>query len=59
VRLTVYNTIGQKITTLIDQQLKAGRHTVNFNANNLSSGGDIYRLEGDNFARSRKMLLMK
>jgi len=38
VLLEVYNNIGQKIETLIDQNMNAGEHTVHFNASHLSSG---------------------
>jgi len=57
--LSVYNTLGQEVANLIDGQLSAGSHTVNFDASNLSSGIYIYSIRGANVNISKKMNLMK
>lgn len=59
VKLSVYNLIGQKVADLINSELNAGEYTVTFNANGLSSGVYIYRLESGNFVSTKKMILMK
>ncbi len=59
VELTVYNLLGQRVETLIDQQLEAGEHVVNFDAGALASGIYFYRLRTDDASSTRKMLLMK
>ncbi len=59
VRLTVYNRIGQKVSTLINQKMGAGSHSATFDAPGLPSGVYIYRLKADGFSKSRKMLLVK
>ena len=60
INLRVYNLLGQEIATLLnDQPLSAGVHKVSFNGFNFPSGVYIYRLEGTNFADSRKMVLLK
>ncbi|MBI9073505.1 MAG: S8 family peptidase [Melioribacteraceae bacterium] len=60
VNLTVYNILGEKVTTLVDATKNAGvLYSVNFRINNLSSGFYIYRLETDGFTESRKMILIK
>ncbi len=64
VRLEVYNVLGQKISTLIDDYLPAGRHEVVFagddgHGHELASGVYFYRLRVGNFESSRKMLLLK
>jgi hypothetical protein len=38
---------------------EAGHHTTSFNAANLPSGINMYRLETEGFSESRKMLLLK
>lgn len=59
VQLSVYNILGRKVETLVDGVHRAGRHTVTFNAGNLSSGVYIYRLKTNGYSQSRRMLLMK
>ena len=59
VELSVYNTVGQKITTLVNQPQEAGKYTFNFNATGLVSGVYFYKLSTNRFQHIRKMLLMK
>lgn len=59
VLLEVYNTIGEKVATLIDKEMNPGYHTIEFNADNLSSGVFIYRISAGNFIKSQKMLLLR
>jgi Secretion system C-terminal sorting domain len=57
--LTVYNVLGQKVATILSQEMSAGHHEVNFNASGLSSGVYLYRLESGNFTAMKKMMLMQ
>lgn len=59
VNITVYNILGKEVTRLINSNKQAGNHEVEFNAENLSSGMYIYRIESGRFAETRKMLLIK
>jgi len=59
VNLTVYNVLGQKVATLVDENISAGTHTVQFDARNLASGIYVYRLQTDGFVKVRKMLLTR
>lgn len=60
VQLTVYNMLGQRVATLLNNQLqRAGTHSVNFDGSNLSSGVYFYRLEAGSFSQVKKMLLLK
>lgn len=58
-RITVYNSLGQLVETLADNNFEAGVHTIQFNAGKLSSGIYIYRLTGGNVNISKKMMLTK
>ena len=59
VQLKVYNTLGQLVATLVNGNLSAGMHSVNFDARNLASGLYIYRLSAGNFTSVKKMMLLK
>ena len=45
IKLSIYDVLGNKITTLINKYLTSGLHSINFNASNLSSGVYFYRIE--------------
>ncbi len=62
--LNVYSLLGEKVATIVNSNLTAGIHQVNFDAANLNSGVYFYRIEatginGTNFVEVRKMLLTK
>ena len=59
VTLTVYNTLGQQVATLVNGSLGVGSHTVTFNANNLASGVYFYRLNAGSYSATLKMMLLK
>jgi hypothetical protein len=50
---------GQFITTLIDQFVAAGEHTVGFDASNLSGGVYLYRLKTTTKTDTKKMIVIK
>ena len=59
VSLKVYSALGELVTTLVDQDMQSGKHSVQFDANNLSSGSYFYSIQANNFTYTRKMVLMK
>jgi hypothetical protein len=60
VALTVYNAMGQEVATLVNGMQTAGRHTVSFDASNLTSGLYFYTVKiGNEFTATKKMLLVK
>jgi hypothetical protein len=60
VTLNVFNTEGQQVASLVDREIAAGRHSVNFDGQNLTSGVYFYSISiGNSFSATRKMLLVK
>jgi hypothetical protein len=59
VLLTVYNILGQKVITLVNENLPAGRYRHDWEIKNLASGIYIYRLKANAFVQSRKMVILK
>jgi len=60
VNMSVYNTLGQEVAVLINQQMEAGNYEKEFDATGLPSGNYIYKLTlGKNFTSGKKLLLLK
>jgi len=59
VSLRVYDILGRMVSELIKQRLNAGHHAIRFNASALASGMYFYRLTTQNFAETKRMLLIK
>ncbi len=59
VKLIVSDILGREVAILVNDDLSAGNYSINFNAQNISSGVYFYTLITDNFKQSRKMILMK
>ncbi len=59
VSLKVYNTLGQEVVALIDQEIPQGNHRVEFNAGDLPSGMYFYTLSTNNYKETKKMMLLK
>jgi Secretion system C-terminal sorting domain len=58
-RLSVYNLLGEKVETLVNEELPVGTHQVVFDASKFSSGVYFYKLEAGNHTSVKKMMLLK
>jgi hypothetical protein len=59
VTLKVFNTLGQEVKTLINQNMESGAHSISFDASELNSGIYFYKLDAGQFSEVRKMTLIK
>ena len=59
VSLKVYNSLGEVVANLVNEERDAGNYSVIFNGTELSSGIYFYRFETPNFVKIRKMVLLK
>lgn len=59
VKLTVFNILGREVKILVNQFQNAGVYSVNFDAEELSSGIYLYRLSSGQFSGTRKFILLK
>lgn len=64
VTLTVYNMLGQVVVTLVDSELPAGSHKVQWHGDDqqgraVASGVYLYRLQAGAETMTRKMMLLK
>lgn len=59
VSIKVFNTIGEEVAELINEDRPAGYYQIDFDASALPSGVYFYRISANHFIQTRKMLLIK
>jgi len=59
VKIEIYDILGRRIETLIDEYRQAGIHTVSFDASHLSSGVYFYRFQAGDAVETKRMVLLK
>jgi hypothetical protein len=59
VTLKVYNALGAEVATLVAEKREAGKYSVVWNDSGLPSGVYFYRLRGEGYVLTKKLLLMK
>ena len=59
IRLTVYDILGRKVATLVNERQEPGNYSVQFNAKNLPAGIYFYTLRAGEFTQTKKMILLK
>ncbi|RKY99970.1 MAG: hypothetical protein DRQ13_01300 [Ignavibacteriae bacterium] len=59
VTIDIYDILGQRVRTILNEFQKASRYEVNFNAIGLASGVYIYRMKVNDFITSKKMVLVR
>ena len=64
VKIDIYNTLGQKVRTLVDDVKSAGKYSVVWNGLNdfgdrVASGIYIYKMVSGDFVQTRKMILLR
>ena len=59
VRLEVYNNLGEKVATLVDETQSPGYKAVTWDAKDVGSGVYFYRLRASVFVQTRKMVVIR
>ena len=59
VNLAVYNSVGELVKVLVNEQMSQGKYNVDFDGAGLSSGIYFYRLVSEGTVLSKKMILLK
>lgn len=59
VKIVVYNTLGEEVSVLVNGELSAGKHSINFNASGLAEGVYLYKLIAGDFVDVKKMMVLK
>ncbi|MBE2216795.1 MAG: SBBP repeat-containing protein [Ignavibacteria bacterium] len=59
INITLYNSLGQRITCLVNEVLKAGTYETEWNGKDYSSGIYYYVMKAESFLTTKKMILLK
>lgn len=59
VKLEVFNSLGEKVSLLVSENLSAGTYEYNWAAKGLQSGTYFYTLTSGSFTQTKKMILLK
>jgi len=59
VTLTVFNTLGQQVAALVNGEMEAGYHEVQFSGSGLSSGVYFYQLKAGTSVETKRLLLVR
>ena len=59
VTLKIYDALGSEVETLINKEMEAGYHQLDWNAGKYSSGMYIYRITAGDFNSVKKMMILK
>jgi hypothetical protein len=64
VKIEIFNVLGQRVRTLVNQDMPAGNHSVtwygdNAEGNAVASGVYFYRISANSFTETKKMMLLK
>ena len=59
VSLKIFNTLGEEIETLVNQEKPVGTYELNWNAANLPSGVYFYQFKTEKYIETKKMILLR
>lgn len=59
VTLKIYDSIGNEVSTVVNDYLERGKYEIRFDASNLASGAYFYKLQAGDFIKVKKMILIK
>jgi hypothetical protein len=59
VKITIFNVLGQRVATLVDSKLPAGRYNYQWKPSGVASGLYFYSIEAEHYRKVRKMIFVK
>ncbi len=59
VLIGLYNMLGERVLTLVNENQAAGHYTITLDASRLASGIYFYRMQAGDFIQAKKMVLLK
>ncbi|NWG28791.1 MAG: T9SS type A sorting domain-containing protein [Ignavibacteriaceae bacterium] len=59
ITLEIFNALGEKVSSLVSEELNAGTYKYEWKAGNLSSGVYYYKLIANDFSQTKKLILLR
>ncbi len=59
VKIEIFNLLGQKIESILNKDMPAGKHEVEFSGKKLPSGIYLYQISAGGFQKVKKMILLR
>ena len=59
VNIQIFNILGERVATLVNEQMNAGSHMIRWNAGNIATGVYFYRIRAGNYHAVKKMVFIK
>jgi hypothetical protein len=59
VRIVLFNTIGQEIAEIVNEEKEPGQYTLTLNAETLANGVYFYQMQAGEFIATKKMVVLK
>ncbi|KXK43160.1 MAG: 5'-nucleotidase domain-containing protein [Chlorobi bacterium OLB5] len=59
VKIVIFDILGRVVTTLVNEELKAGEYRISWDATNYSSGIYFIRMTSEDFSDNKKLILLK
>jgi hypothetical protein len=59
VSLKVFNSLGEEVANLVNENKPIGNYSVSFDASELPSGVYFYKISAGNFVETKKMILLR
>jgi ELWxxDGT repeat protein len=59
VQIVVYDVLGRRVRTLVDEDRTPGRYRVTFDASGLTSGIYLYRMQAESFSATHRVILTR
>jgi hypothetical protein len=59
VTLSIFNTLGQQVAVLVNENQEAGYHDVRFDGSGVASGVYYYRIQAGGYVKTMKMLTVR
>lgn len=59
VKLAIFNSLGQEIANIVNEELSVGKYKADWNASNYPSGVYYYKITAGDFSETKKMILIK